>query len=373
LLAASVGCNWFESGNQDTRTERERTERSRDPVDTTPDNDNRDDRQTERPGISEPVDLSNYGQIAISYIEHMSENLYDRFPFSYREKETALWIVDELIGMGYSPDDIEVQEFHHTAVRRWLWGTWEDTMRWQFAGGGDYLEYSQNVILTVPGRVESTIIVGAHYDSLLYPGASDNASGSALILESAARMIDQDNYHTIVYVFFGAEEIGLLGAFYYYESLTRQQRNNIVFMVNSDVLLEGDYVVYGVGHLAAGQMATNDLSRQVSAISQGLRDEHEVQISTYLPAINMSSDQLVFLHNGHTVVFFVGVHLHPRGSPYNGIHLADYGDYIMTGRVFHSNEDSYAYISETWPEMLEENMWIFSVFLEQMLLTKYIL
>lgn len=55
-------------------------------------------------------------------------------------------------------------------------------------------------------------IIGAHYDSVNNPGADDNASGVAGVLE-AARVLSQYNFEsTIVFIAFDREEQGLIGS-----------------------------------------------------------------------------------------------------------------------------------------------------------------
>ena len=198
-----------------------------------------------------------HGYLAVGFIEYISDNFSGRSPFTYREKEMAMWIIDELLAMGHSTENIEVQEFSYWeliefGVDGFTPVNWNTVASELILGNGrDYQlredRGSQNVILTLPGQSERKIIVGAHYDSVPYPGASDNASGVALLLESAERMLEAEHYHTIVYVFFGAEEVGLFGAFYYYESLTPEEHDNVVMMINADVLIEGPYVIYGAG------------------------------------------------------------------------------------------------------------------------------
>ena len=207
-----------------------------------------------------------HGAIAMRHIEFMNDNLPARTPFSYRELETARWIAGQLLDMGYAPEQIQMQQFSWSDVYRWAWRDFsvmaaEGFFRYSARRLGDL---SQNVILTVPGRSEQVIIVGAHYDSFPYPGAADNASGTALLLESAQRMKAHDNYYTIVYIFFGAEESGLLGAEFYLASLSEEQRNRILFMVNADALFEGPYFLYSAGFsedIESGVPQANNITR----------------------------------------------------------------------------------------------------------------
>jgi len=91
---------------------------------------------------------------------------------------------------------------------------------------------SKNVIGRLPGttRPEETILYGAHWDHLgvgapdargdsIYNGAIDNATGSAAVLELARLFAAGPRpQRSLVFVFFTAEEKGLLGSEYYASS-----------------------------------------------------------------------------------------------------------------------------------------------------------
>ncbi|UCC29076.1 MAG: M28 family peptidase, partial [Phycisphaerales bacterium] len=71
-----------------------------------------------------------------------------------------------------------------------------------------------NVVATKVGVTDPTIeyVIGAHYDSVGNPGADDNASGVALVLEAARVLSAYPSDYTIRFVAFDAEEWGLWGA-----------------------------------------------------------------------------------------------------------------------------------------------------------------
>lgn len=79
----------------------------------------------------------------------------------------------------------------------------------------------QNVVATLPGRVRSNdvYIVGAHYDSTsgggAAPGADDNASGVAGMLEAARVLSGYAFESTVVFIAFDREEQGLRGSWAY--------------------------------------------------------------------------------------------------------------------------------------------------------------
>ncbi|MCU0407407.1 MAG: M28 family metallopeptidase [Bacteroidales bacterium] len=113
--------------------------------------------------------------------------------------------------------------------------------------GVEYRQYQYNVISTLPGEpsYDSVCVMGAHYDNILtsgnafatVPGANDNASGVAAMLE-IARVMKLNDYqprNTIRFVAFGAEELGLLGSADYAMKM-RTSFSKIMFMLNNDMI-----------------------------------------------------------------------------------------------------------------------------------------
>jgi Zn-dependent M28 family amino/carboxypeptidase len=67
---------------------------------------------------------------------------------------------------------------------------------------------SRNVICLVEGESDTRVILGAHIDSKApSPGANDNASGAALLLELARVLAARPAHAAVELDFFGAEEV----------------------------------------------------------------------------------------------------------------------------------------------------------------------
>jgi putative aminopeptidase FrvX len=107
---------------------------------------------------------------------------------------------------------------------------------------------SQNVIgqLTGTKYPDSIIVFSAHYDHLgkmgndvYFPGANDNASGVAMLLNLAEHYSKNAPEKTIVFMAFGAEESGIIGSKYFTENPTFPLKN-INFLINLDLLGTGD-------------------------------------------------------------------------------------------------------------------------------------
>jgi hypothetical protein len=77
-----------------------------------------------------------------------------------------------------------------------------------------------NVIATQVGTVypDSYYVIGAHYDTAGTPGADDDASGVAGLLEIARVLSLYAPEYTIKYIAFDLEEIGLIGSWFYVQT-----------------------------------------------------------------------------------------------------------------------------------------------------------
>lgn len=110
----------------------------------------------------------------------------------------------------------------------------------------------RNIAGYLPGRSKEYLIIGAHYDHLglgnesslapsqigqVHPGADDNASGTAAVLELARLFANRRNELTrgVLFITFAAEEIGLLGSAYWVNHPTRPLEDAVA-MINMDMI-----------------------------------------------------------------------------------------------------------------------------------------
>jgi len=121
---------------------------------------------------------------------------------------------------------------------------------------------SQNIIAELPGTLPVTIVGGAHYDSanLNAPGAIDNASGVGVLLELARVLSKEPHQETYQFIFFGAEEYGLVGSQFY---TAQADLSAVRWMLNVDMVgtpLEID--------VAGIKSAPPELIKQVTALAR---------------------------------------------------------------------------------------------------------
>jgi aminopeptidase S len=111
----------------------------------------------------------------------------------------------------------------------------------------------RNVIAqTRTGSAEHVVLVGAHLDSVPEgPGADDNASGVAALLEIAVRMGGSPSLPNAVrFGFWAAEERSFEGSVGYVDSLSRSDRDGLAVYLNVDMVASpnaGYFVQGGVG------------------------------------------------------------------------------------------------------------------------------
>ena len=110
----------------------------------------------------------------------------------------------------------------------------------------DYTHY--NVCGKLPGtkHPEQYIVLTGHYDHLgamgdevYFPGAHDNASGCAFLLNMAQYFSAHSCEYSIVFLFFAGEESGLLGSKHFTEN-PLIPLENIKYVINFDLLGGGD-------------------------------------------------------------------------------------------------------------------------------------
>lgn len=164
------------------------------------------------------------------------------------------------------------------------------------------LTRAMNVVARASETTQCTIVVGGHFDSVpAAPGANDNASGTANLLELARAMAVDGLDDGVCYVAFGAEESGLFGSKAFVAELAE---SGLVpsYMINLDVTGIGDGVeVIGESALADRAYAI------VQAASIPVRP-------SVLPA-NSGSDHQSFAEAGVEVVFFTSGNFATIHSP----------------------------------------------------------
>lgn len=170
-------------------------------------------------------------QQLVAYVQTL-ENFYTRNSFSSQESETRgigaarRWIFAEFERVGNGRLQVELDEFNLT-----------------YAG---FFAPQSNVVATLPGTdpTNGVIIIMAHYDTrpaeiadgvTRSPGANDNATGVALLLESA-RVLSANTWNqTILFVAMAAEEQNTTGSRHFAQNAFLDNMN-VLAAINYDAV-----------------------------------------------------------------------------------------------------------------------------------------
>lgn len=107
---------------------------------------------------------------------------------------------------------------------------------------------TQNVIAFLPSKKKKakTIVFTAHYDHLgrmgmntYFPGANDNASGTAMLITLAKHFKANPSEFNILFIAFAGEEAGLLGSQFFVENPC-VKLDKIEFLLNLDIMGSGE-------------------------------------------------------------------------------------------------------------------------------------
>ncbi|WP_238403980.1 M20/M25/M40 family metallo-hydrolase [Paenibacillus paridis] len=164
------------------------------------------------------------GKSAYEYLDYLANTIGSRVAGSAKEVEAGNYVKGEFEKLGFG---VTVQPF-------------------SYVRSGATVN-SNNIVATKVGVSPKVLIVGAHYDSVSAgKGADDNASGVAVMLESAKAVSQLETPYTIKFIAFGAEETGTRGSQYYVSQMTAEDKKNTIAMINLDSVAVGDFMyIYG--------------------------------------------------------------------------------------------------------------------------------
>lgn len=277
------------------------------------------------------------GAMAYEHTKYLSEVIGSRVYGTAGEAHAKEYIQQQFVRMGYKSS---VQPF--TFTRR----------------GKEYS--SANVLAFKPGKSSKQIIVSAHYDSVsIGKGADDNASGVGVMLEVAEVLKKVKTPYSIVFIAFGAEEAGLNGSNYYAKQMSAKDSKNTVGMINLDSLAAGDKMYV---HGSAGEAGFI----RDQAINIAKKKKLDIGINTGLnpdyPAGTTGdwSDHAPFNELGIPFAYFESTNWE----------IGDLDGYEQTeeyGGIWHTENDTLAFIEGAYPGRTEERLSTYSQVLTELL------
>lgn len=160
-----------------------------------------------------------------------------------------------------------------------------------------------NVCGLVKGRAkpDSIIFITAHYDHLggmgkdtYFPGANDNASGVALLLNLAHYYAQHPQKYSIGFILFAGEEAGLIGSKYFTENPLVPLKN-IRFLINTDLA--------GTGEEGITVVNATEFPKEFAAMQQ-INKENNLLFAINARGKAANSDHYFFTEKGVPSFFF---------------------------------------------------------------------
>jgi len=211
---------------------------------------------------------------------------------------------------------------------------------------------SQNVsgVIKTNNPDAKQIIIGAHYDNVEKgEGAYDNGSGIGALAEIINNVKGQSYNVDLVFVAFGAEEVGMKGSMYFAENMTEEEIDNTSLMINIDSISCGDYLYLYTDEVEnnAGKYFYNmadDLDINLKEIPEDLKTFPTGNVFTGYDYDNIMfwSDHAPFMNEGIDVAFFVGYNFeNPLNVPEES---------AVKPEIMHKDDDTLEIINDLYGE-----------------------
>ena len=231
-----------------------------------------------------------------------SQELSGRYPATAGDTLASEYIVGKLRGLKLKP--VLKGKKKNAYYQNFTYGKTKETER-----------TTHNIIAVLPGKDKRLkheyVVVGSHYDHLgmggkdsgsrrpdtlaVHPGADDNASGDAVVLELAKYFKKSGSPRSIIFMFFGAEEQGLVGSKEFLDWMRHADpqrinlpatKDEIVAMVNLDM----------VGRMRDNALSVSGTgtSSEFKAIAEQVAEQTKLNVSCTADGYG-ASDQASFV------------------------------------------------------------------------------
>lgn len=184
------------------------------------------------------------GEVSVT-IEGEPDSLPCRFALSEGSDRAALWLAEQFQARGFEVELVPFLPSWFSETRPLPLGVENAEaleaiyINAQSSIGPDTM---YNVVATLPGKDSLQVILCAHYDAFTFdamwtytPGADDNASGVMVVLEAARIMGTHNWQHTLRFVLFSGEELGLWGSEAYVKDAV-EAGDSMIAALNMDMI-----------------------------------------------------------------------------------------------------------------------------------------
>lgn len=271
-----------------------------------------------------------------NFDEFLSRCGKNRTAFTSGEEKTSKYLSEKMeeVGLDYFKGDSYIDKFRN----------------------GE--KSSQNVVGIKKAKTSDKIVVlGAHYDNAynLYDdsklngsnGVYDNASGVMCLISIMKQLKNVELPYSVVYVFYGAEEYGMLGSKHFITHFSGIDKKQVLFAFNFDSIGVGEYNYYYT------DLCANGYKKLFENNNYGIIHTPAYFKPSYLSNIDnyaivntgMLSDNKTFIDNGIKSVTFFSGNFETKS--------AGFSESNQRENIYHTPDDNLSNILVLYPYFLD--------------------
>lgn len=260
---------------------------------------------------------------AFAHVKHLSVTIGPRPMGSANEQEALRWAAEKF--KSYGADTAYVMPY--------------------FEAPRGVNTTSGVAVALFPGQSDSIIVIGGHIDSdsRINPGASDNASGTACVIELARMWAKAPpQRYTLLFAAFGGEERGLIGSKFFAENYPRMDLVRLMFSI--DMAGTPGWLIPFID--TESHQAPRWLVEDAYAVDRAL-GYNSLEYPTHFFSINNAlggagSDHMPFMEkNIPAIDFTAGINIDPIHTPQDHIGFVDKNMLARSGRIVNALLEKY--------------------------------
>ena len=280
-----------------------------------------------------------YGEKAYEYMKKISQEYSFRISTTEPNANCREWLKKLVSGMGYK---VNTCPFDADSTHGW----------------GRF--FGESLIFDKKGKSDAMFLICAHYDGAWSDACDDNGSGVGVLLENAERVAKMDLPYSVRFALFDGEEPGCLGSAAYVASLSKEEMDRIICVINLDSVAAGDNLMVYSGNYNAETKTFSEMWPLYSVMD--LADELDIKLSMHpevngnfpVPTKMTGSDHAAFAAAGKPYIYF-------EASNWMG---GDWDNFYQTasplvpkGKIMHNEEyDNFAFLDANFKDRIQRHL-----------------
>ncbi|MBO4476751.1 MAG: M28 family peptidase, partial [Lachnospiraceae bacterium] len=280
-----------------------------------------------------------FGEKAYEYMKKLSQEYSFRISTTEANANCREWLKSLVTGWGYK---VQTCEFSGDSPHGWG----------PFSG--------ESLIFDKKGQSDYILLICAHYDGAWSAACDDNGSGVGVLMENAERVAKMKLPYTIRFALFDGEETGCMGSSAYVATLSQEEMDRIVCVINVDSVAAGDNLMIYSGNYHADTNTFTEMWPLYSMME--LADEYDVKLSLHpevngnfpVPTKMTGSDHAAFAAAGKPYIYFEASNW--MGGDWDNMYQTD-SPLVPKGKIMHNEEyDNFEFLDTNFRERVTTHL-----------------